>query len=339
MIRIATIEFHNGKSETKAGAGYRGYHTLDSLKRLIEYATNDDKTKPWLIGSLNCNTATAYEEMVLTKQLYGKDVEDGKNRMLIHFSQHFVAGETTEEIAHEIAERLVQHPLFKGFQVVYGTHLDTGNLHNHFIVNSVNAGTGKKWHISKKDLENLKQYSDSIIKEYGLYVVPKPEQKVEHKTHAQLIVERDARSWKYETYLAVKLCKEIATSRAAFVKAMNKIGYQVNWTDERKYITFTNPDGMKVRNCKLYPQAQFTKEALEKCFALNKQYQELSKDQKEREAMDNAFGMLKLINSLSKLGKGGKYPLQRLEKDYSSMAARKELAKEAEKGRGIDWER
>lgn len=341
MIRIGTTTFHNGKSKTKAGAGYRGYHTLDSLKRTIDYITDEKKTEPWLIGTQNCNAATAYEEMVLCKQMYDKVQEDGENRMLIHFSQNLVAGETTPEVAHEIARRLLQHRFFKGFQVVYATHIDTGKLHTHFVINSVNLEDGHKWHFSTKELQELKDYSDSILREYGLYIVPEKqaESKEEaYKHQLQVKMEQQGTSWKRETYLAVKTCMEAATSREEFIKAMNMLGYQVDWSGTRKYVTFTDPDGHKIRNKKLYPQAKFSKEAMEKRFALNKQYKEIQQKQEENEVMDTAYGILRLANSLCKMGGGSRYPLQQIEKDYSSAAARRELAKEAEKGRGIDWE-
>lgn len=313
---------------------------MASLKRTIDYITDDKKTEPWLIGALNCNAETAYEEMVLCKQMYDKAQEDGKNRMLIHFSQNLVKGETTPAIAHEIAGRLLQHPLFKGFQIVYATHLDTGKLHTHFVINSVNLEDGHKWELSPKELQELKDYSDSILQEYGLYVVPKKNRENEtesYKSQYQIQMEQKGTSWKYETFLAVKTCLEAATSKEGFIKEMNKLGYQVNWSNTGQYVTFTDSDGHKIRNKKLYPQKRFTKEAMEKRFALNKQYQEMQQKEAVNEVMDTAYGILRLANSISR-NTGTKYPLQQMEKDYSSEAARREHAKEAEKGRGIDWE-
>lgn len=340
MADIGTITFFNGKSSTKAGGGYRGYHTLDSLKRVLDYQTSEKKTKPWLIGTLNCNAATAYEEMVLCKEMYDKAQEDEKNRMLIHFSQNLVEGETTPDIAHEIAGKLAQHRFFEGFQVVYATHLDTGKLHTHFVINSVSLEDGHKWQLSAKELQELKDYSDSILREYGLHITQKTRKKEEeaYKSQHQIRMEQQGTSWKYETYLAVKTCVELAASKEEFIKAMNRLGYQVDWIDTRKYVTFTDPDGHKIRNKKLYPQEKFSKEAMEKRFVLNKQYKEMQQKQEINEVMDIAYGILRLANSISK-STGTRYPLQQIEKDYSSAAARRELAKEAEKGRGLDWER
>lgn len=43
-----------------------------------------------------------------------------------------------------------------------------------------------------------------------------------------------------------------STCKEDFIKTMNKLGYQVNWTDTRKYITYTTPEGYKCRDNKLF---------------------------------------------------------------------------------------
>lgn len=337
---MATIKFHNGKSKSVAGGGFRGYHDLKSMKRAIDYITREDKTKPWLIGAMNCNAATAYEEMVLCKEMYGKAVEDGKNRMIIHFSQHFAPGETNPDEVKEIAERLLTHPMFDGFQVLYATHVDRAHLHTHFIINTVNLETGLKWEMSTKQMQQLKEFSDSIVESYGLYVVPHTDMKREsYKSQKQVRMEQSGTSWKRETYLAVKVCMEAATSRGDFIKAMEQLGYQVEWSDSRKYITFTDEEGHKLRNKKLYPYEKFSKEAMEERFALNKQYRELETQQQDNEVLDGAYSILRLANSLRKLGgQRGRYPMQFMERS-GSAAARRERMKEAQKGSGLDWER
>ena len=310
------------------------------MRDVIEYITDEKKTKPWLIGTLNCSAETAYDEMVLVKEMFYKASEDKSNRMCIHFSQNLVAGETTPDIAKEIADRLVKHPMFRGFQVIYATHLDTGKLHTHFVVNSVNMEDGHKWEMSPKMLQELKDYSDELLREYNLYIVPvkNRENQKNNQTRYERKLEAEGKSWKHETYLAVKSCMEVARSREHFIELMKQQGYDVNWTDDRKWITFTDPDGHKLRNRKLYPAEKFTKEAMEKRFAANQQYYELQKQQEQEEILDTGMGLLKLASQLRR-EKGAQYPFSKMEKDYNSVAAKKERALEAQKGRGLDWER
>lgn len=57
---------------------------------------------------------------------------------------------------------------------------------------------------------------------------------------------------------------------------MNKLGYQVNWTDTRKYITYTTPEGYKCRDNKLYDK-KYSKGVLENEFRRIKEEQSNSK--------------------------------------------------------------
>ncbi len=46
--------------------------------------------------------------------------------------------------------------MFSGqYQVYYGVHEDTKNLHIHYVINAVSHVDGKKWHKSKKKLEEM----------------------------------------------------------------------------------------------------------------------------------------------------------------------------------------
>ena len=257
--------------------------------------------------------------------------------MCIHFSQNFNGKEATPDVALEIARRFAQHKYFNGFQLIYAVHLDTENIHTHFVVNSVNLETGQKWQLSPKQLQELKDYSDEIIAGYNLSVIPKKQRhQNNYKTKHQMEMEKQGTSWKQEIYLSVKTCMEISTSREMFINEMNKLGFQVDWKDERKYITFIDSGGHKLRNKKLYPQYQFTKEALERRFELNRQYKQQYQTIGIGFSLDATYNLLRLANSLKKQT-NTPYPMQQLQKD-NSMAARKERARENEKGRGIDWE-
>ena len=60
-------------------------------------------------------------------------------------------------------------------------------------------------------------------------------------------------------------------SRADFIREMQRLGYGVTWTDERKYITFTCPNGMKCRDIRLHDE-KYLKEVLEYEFTIRKQH-------------------------------------------------------------------
>lgn len=266
---MAVIEMVNNK----------GSQNTKSLNRAIEYIENPDKTTQELSFAHNCNLGTAYLEMLSVKQMYNKET----GRQYIHMVQSFATEEVTPTQVKEIAERLIKEcNIFQGFQITASVHTNTDNLHCHFIINSVNAETGMKWQLSKNDLSLIKEKSDNLCMEYGLKTIPKRERDIEVAREFKEIAEDEGvknkgeyyskekqNSWKADLFQAVSRSIWHSTSREDFIKKMGDLNYKVNWTDNRKYITFETPDGHKSRNNGLYPPERFTKEAIEEQFAYN----------------------------------------------------------------------
>ena len=57
------------------------------------------------------------------------------------------------------------------FQVVVTTHLNTSNLHNHFIINATSFMDGKKYRNKIGDHIELRRVSDEVCREYGKSVI------------------------------------------------------------------------------------------------------------------------------------------------------------------------
>ncbi|MCG8540145.1 MAG: relaxase/mobilization nuclease domain-containing protein [Clostridia bacterium] len=298
------------------------------MKRAIAYILHLQKTEYHLTAGLNCNISTAYEEFILTKQNYKKE----NGRQYIHFIQSFSPlDKVTPETIKEIADRLLQQ-ISKGFQVVYAVHNDKPHLHTHFIINTVNADTGLKWQLSKEQLQELKDYSDQLCREYGLIVVKGKEGS--YKNRGEYRSQRKGASWKYELYLAVKECMRNSTSKEEFIKNMEKLGYKVIWEDNRKYITFVTANGKKCRNRKLYPPEQFTKENLSKTFELNKKYQ----DKKLQNRMEFLISSIYILSKLDNANQRN-YPLTYLKNGELKGDNLKERIAELKKGKGLDWDK
>lgn len=69
--------------------------------------------------------------------------------MYYHLFQSFHPDEPiTPETANEIALKFAQEQ-FKGYEVLVATHIDREHIHSHFILNSVSAETGLKYHPDK----------------------------------------------------------------------------------------------------------------------------------------------------------------------------------------------
>lgn len=212
---MAVIEFINRKNLTLMG-----------MKKNLAYITKDQKTVngKYVYGH-NCDAANAYEDFCLTKQMFGKL----SGRQHIHFTQSFRGQEASAELAHQIGKELLAHPLFKNFQVVMATHTDTHNIHNHFVVNTVNVEDGKKWQLSEEDLEELKDFSDEICGKYSLEVVDKTYQTT--KEYIPLGKE----SKKKEMYAAVLAASRQAKSSEEFAALLSESGKTAHWDGNEQF--------------------------------------------------------------------------------------------------------
>lgn len=294
---MAAIEFINRKNKT-----------YSAMKRVINYVTRHDKTDESLIYTHLCDKDTTYDDFVQVKQMYGKE----SGRQYIHFVQSFSPDEDiTPETANEIAQRLITHPVFKGFQILIATHTDTPHIHTHFVINSVNSETGLKWQLSPEELQSIKDYSDELCREYGLNVINNDKKEKGHQTGGEYRSKQKGTSWKYEIFLAVTAYMKTATSQEDFINKMNKLGYEVIWDDNRTYVTFISPEGKKCRNKKLYPPERFTKENMEKVFEANKKYLDKLESKRRWDMFVEAVYLF--CSNSQRNNTSGKYPLTKLE--------------------------
>ena len=217
---------------------------------ILDYIRDEEKTTPALIGGYNCNPQTAIEEMRDTKEMWRKT----GGRQYKHFIQSFPANEIiTPAEAHQIAgEWIAKNPLFQGYEVCYATHTDRGHVHTHAVVNSVSFETGKKFRYSKWHLQEMKDLSDKILEKHGKSICRKKDTITAFKIGAYRSIEKAVqgkyKSWLYDTVVAVRKAKKSAVSKDDFISKLHGAGYTVKWQDNRKYITFINSAGKKVRN-------------------------------------------------------------------------------------------
>lgn len=142
------------------------------LDQLIEYAINGEKTEEKLyVSGINCIPDTAFYEMKNVKKQFFKT----EGIECFHAIQSFVKDEVTPEQAHEIGVKLANELWGEKFQVIVSTHLNTDNIHNHFVINSVSFIDGKRFCNTKRDYALMRKTSDRLCKEYGLSVLKQEE--------------------------------------------------------------------------------------------------------------------------------------------------------------------
>lgn len=247
--------------------GSKGTHK--SLRAVLEYVEQDAKTLKdgrKLVTGIGCVPETAYSDMMITKKLYGKT--DG--RSYYHLDQSFSPDEKiTPEQAHKIAVEFAESQ-FKGFEVVVATHVDAHHIHSHFVVNSVSYENGMKYHSSKNNIQDLRDASDKLCQKYGFSIV-EPKKKTEKRMGT-----REYRSalkgdsWKIDLVVMIEEAMKRAKTKKEFERFMEDHGYKVTWTDSRKYITYTTPNGFKCRDNRLH-ERKFSKEMMELEFRIREE--------------------------------------------------------------------
>ena len=201
--------------------------------------------------------------MLTTKQQFRKT--DG--RQFYHFVQSFAEDDPiTPAEANAIGLELAQRE-FPGFEVVIATHVDTNHIHNHLVVNSVSCVDGKKLHQSADDLLAHRKANDEICLAHGLSTLERPEKQSRTKRMkpGEYQAGLYADSWKLDLIQTINDVLEYAGSPDEFVEGMEREGYQVTWTENRKHITFACPNGRRCRDTSLHDET-FLKENMEALF-------------------------------------------------------------------------
>ena len=191
------------------------------------------------VSGVNCLPETAYEEMMSIKNRFNK----GKEKIIgYHLIQSFAEGEVTTEVAHELGLEYVNEVFGKDFEVVVATHLNTDNVHNHIVINSVSLKNGKKFYDYHASRDYLRIVSDCICQYYGLSVL---EDKIwKHKG----AYKRFAKENPYMQMVKSDVDRCLAESyyEGDFAKRMKEFGYSYSNTYEQGLVIIDNTRDRKV---------------------------------------------------------------------------------------------
>ena len=100
-----------------------------------------------------------------------REVGKTGGRLAYHIIQSFKPGEITPEQALKIGKEFAEKYL-SDYEVVIGTHIDKGHIHNHILYNSVSVRTGKKEHFDRNGYyAKIRAKSDELCRKHGLSVI------------------------------------------------------------------------------------------------------------------------------------------------------------------------
>ena len=157
------IEYAENPDKTTA----REYLEED-LYNAIRYAENDDKTDQQIyVDTINCSKRNAYAEMVAVQKRFGSRGDT----TAWHGFQSFATGEVTPDEAFEIGKETARRMWGDKYQVVVTVHLNTDNLHCHFVVNPISFIDGSRFQNKIYNHRRLREISDEVCREYGKSVL------------------------------------------------------------------------------------------------------------------------------------------------------------------------
>ena len=246
---MATVTFIPNKAQSTS-----------AMKGVLQYIAQEKKTENGsFVSGLNCSPQFCFQEFTATRKLHHKT----SSMYFYHYVQSFHPRDpVTPEQAHEIAKEFAEKA-WPESEVVVATHVDADHIHSHFVINAVCYESGKMLRQGPTTLAKLRPISDEICIAHGLSVLPpQQEKKSQGMSSREYRSAVKGESWKLQLMSVIDECMRFARSKEEFISLMKSEGYDVKWTDTRKSITYTCPNGMKCRDDRLH-ESKYTKERME----------------------------------------------------------------------------
>ena len=199
----------------------------DDLYNALSYVENDDKTDRQIyVDTINCSKRNAYGEMVAVQKRFGSRGDI----VAWHGFQSFAEGEVTPDEAFEIGKETALRMWGDKYQVVVTVHLNTDNLHCHFVVNPISFKDGSRFQNKIYNHRRLREISDDVCRERGKSVLEHSSfyggksrraywaEKKGHPTHRDMLAKD------------VEYCLSVSYTRETFYKQLYGLGYEIDKT-------------------------------------------------------------------------------------------------------------
>lgn len=206
-----------------------------AISEALGYSTDEEKTvgqNTRFVAGINCSPDTATREMLLTKETFGKT----GGVQMYHGWLSFKGREVSPREALEIGKEFVSECWGKRFQCIVSVHLNTGNIHCDFCVNSVSFVDGKKLWGDEKAWIKFHHVADRICREHNLTTI-------EHPNGSGRSPDRGGTAHDSKRYIAARKIIDEAIAKSAtleeFKEAVRSEGAEVQILPNRKYWTIT----------------------------------------------------------------------------------------------------
>ena len=144
-----------------------------ALEDVTSYCMAPYKTPNHFIGGFGVNLNQAAYEMQRLAEAYGKFSGLRLRHMVLSFSNKEV-----KRFRSHINDELMKIAYYAAgyygcqYQIIYSIHEDSDHHHIHFVMNTVNYQTGKKYPGTKEDYYAFQNYLGAFLKDYyGLQLI------------------------------------------------------------------------------------------------------------------------------------------------------------------------
>lgn len=254
-----------------------------SVGNCINYIVNEDKTDGYIyISDSGIDWHVANEEWKQIRKRYNKNSGILAHHFIQSFDpKHGVTPEEAKRIGLELAQRQFGR---LGFDFIVATHVDTGVIHNHILVNNVSRTTGRKYNHDKKTYRFLRQLNIDVCRNNGVPAVDahtldelysgmddiklgkRYRSKPYIKTHTYDSWTQKEITNKAKIRTDINAAIKISGDWEDFVSNMERTGYRVDWQtksgEDKKFVTYTPEKAERGRRDRSLGMDWFSKDAI-----------------------------------------------------------------------------
>ena len=174
------IKIKSGKAGVRNCANYIA-DEKKTVEPIVSYMVNDLKVinpedMRHLITGLNCNAETVVDEFALSEKKYHmnkteKIKEGQKINNAFHVVLSYKGKDVKPEEIHEMGLEFARRICGGEFQALVATHLNTGNYHNHVLINAYAMDGQHKFRDRKNVYTYFREIANEISIEHGLPII------------------------------------------------------------------------------------------------------------------------------------------------------------------------
>ena len=215
----------------------------------LRYGEHEESVTRGAVGC-ECDTEIAIRQFKADRIMWNKDSGVEAHIIIQSFDGKECDAETANEIGQELAKRIAPN---HRAMVYTHTESDGGNVHNHIVINSVNAENGKKI-VSSGFLNKARNLSNELTREYGLSVIEERAAALRYTQAERALTAKGKVSWKDNIRDAID---DVRSKSDTFDDVKNRLEkeYKIKVIDHgenRKYrLTYIDEEGHKVRGARL----------------------------------------------------------------------------------------